>query len=211
MVGVTAPERELAWWDGTVRTNPQNPNAYIRRGMAHFKLAHIQEAIQDFDRAEALKPDLHPYLWQRGLAYYYASRYEEGALQFEADLQVNAQDVEETVWRYLCIARSRGQAAARSSLLTVSQDPRPVMTRVYNLFAGTCTPEVVLARGRQGDDRDQFYSHLYVGLYYEATHQPLLACQHLCRAAEQYVLDDYMWYLARVHCHLRCWQNGCIS
>ncbi|MHC5830069.1 MAG: hypothetical protein ACYT04_82610, partial [Nostoc sp.] len=111
---------------------------------------------------------IKPYLWQRGLSYYYAERFAEGAEQFEIDLTVNTQDVEETVWRYLCIARSLGVEEAQKSLLTVKNDPRRVMQRVYDLYAGNCTPDDVLTVGQSEGIKGNFYSHLYLGLYYEA-------------------------------------------
>jgi tetratricopeptide (TPR) repeat protein len=100
-------KNELARWNQIIRDRPNEPQAYVRRGMVNFKLAKIDESIADFDRAELLAPRLLPYLWQRGLSYYYAERFEEGAKQFEVDLTVNAQDVEETVWRYLYRSRER--------------------------------------------------------------------------------------------------------
>jgi len=110
-------ENQLKTWNDAIASRPEDSKAYIQRGMVNFKLARIAPSIQDFDRAEELDSSIMPYLWQRGLSYYYAERYAEGAKQFEVDLKVNSQDVEETVWRYLCIARSQGVTAAQNSLL----------------------------------------------------------------------------------------------
>jgi len=106
-----------------LEADPNNPAVYIQRGMLSFQLAEMAPAIADFDRAEHLKPALTPSLWQRGIAYYYAGRFAEGARQFEIDLTVNGHDVEETVWRYLCQAQTQGMAAARAGLLPVRHDP----------------------------------------------------------------------------------------
>lgn len=198
-------ENELSHWNQAITNDPNQPQAYIRRGMAHFKLANIEESIQDFDRAEQLDPRLSPYLWQRGLSYYYAERFKEGAKQFEVDLTVNAQDVEETVWRYLCIARLKGVTEARNSLLVVRNDPRLVMRSVYELFAGNCTINDVLAAGHKEGKRGNFYSHLYIGLYCEAESDNERACQYILKAAKEYPLNDYMWHLACVHKALRRW------
>ena len=198
-------EHELSYWHQVVANRPNQPQAYIRHGMAHFKLANIDASIQDFDRAEQLDSRLLPYLWQRGLSYYYAERFEEGAKQFEVDLTVNAQDVEETVWRYLCIARLKGVTEARKSLLVVKNDPRLVMRSVYELFAGNCTIDDVLAAGQKEGKRGNFYSHLYIGLYCEAESDNERACQYIVKAAKDYPLKDYMWHLACVHQTLRQW------
>jgi tetratricopeptide (TPR) repeat protein len=198
-------ESQLQRWNETISNQPQNPHAYIRRGMVNFQLAKIEESIQDFDTAEQLDSKLKPYLWQRGLSYYYAERFAEGAQQFEIDLTVNPQDVEETVWRYLCIARSVGVLEARNSLLTVKNDPRRIMRSVYDLFAGTCTPDDVLNIGKLEGLKGKFYSHLYLGLYYEVENNLDLAQEYLLKAADKYKIDDYMWYLAQVHKKVREW------
>ncbi|MEH1937794.1 MAG: hypothetical protein V7L14_29625 [Nostoc sp.] len=198
-------ENQLQRWNETIRNQPKNPNAYIRRGMVNFQLGKIDASIQDFDIAEQLDVRIKPYLWQRGLSYYYAERFAEGAEQFEIDLTVNAQDVEETVWRYLCIARSLGVEEAQKSLLTVKNDPRRIMQRVYDLYAVNCTPDDVLTFGESKGIKGNFYSHLYLGLYYEAQNNLDLAQDYMVKAADNYKIDDYMWYLAGVHKNLRGW------
>ncbi|MBK1987134.1 hypothetical protein A0J48_006210 [Sphaerospermopsis aphanizomenoides BCCUSP55] len=196
-------ETQLQQWNYTISKQPANPNAYIRRGMVYFKLAKIAESIQDFDTAEKLDARLTPYLWQRGLSYYYAERFAEGAKQFEIDLTVNAQDVEETVWRYLCMARLEGATEARNSLLPVKNDPRRIMRCVYDLFAGNCTTDDVLNVGKSEGLKGNFYSHLYLGLYYEAENNLELAEEYIVKAADKYKIEDYMWYLAVVNKQLR--------
>lgn len=195
---------QLSWWNNVIRANSNDPKPYVRRGMVHFKLAKIDESIRDFDTAERLDPSINPYLWQRGLSYYYAERFEEGAKQFEVDLTVNSQDVEETVWRYLCIARFQGVTEARNSLLEVRNDPRIVMQRVYDLYAENCTAEDVLIAGESEGRRGNFYSHLYLGLYYEAEGEVERSQEYIVKAVD-YKLDDYMWDLACVHQKLRGW------
>ncbi len=199
-------ESQLQQWNNTINSQPNNPHAYIRRGMVYFKLAKIGESIQDFDTAENLDSQITPYLWQRGLSYYYAERFSEGAKQFEVDLTVNAQDVEETVWRYLCIARLSGVTEARNSLLPVKNDPRKIMGSIYDFFAGNCAKDDVLNVGKLAGLKGKFYSHLYLGLYYEAENNLALAREYIVKAADEYKIDDYMWYLAVVHKNVRGWK-----
>lgn len=199
-------ENQLQHWQNTINIQPNNVNAYVHRGMVYFKLGKIAESIQDFDHAEKLDSQITPYLWQRGLSYYYTERFAEGAKQFEIDLTVNAQDVEETVWRYLCIARLSGVTEARNSLLPVKNDPRKIMKSVYDLFAGNCTTDDVLNVGKLAGLKGKFYSHLYLGLYYEAENNLELAQEYIVKAADEYIIDDYMWYLSVVHKQLRKWE-----
>lgn len=188
-----------------LEANLQHPPTYVQRGMIYFKMGRIAAALTDFDHAEQLNPALTPYLWQRGLAYYYAERFEEGVRQFTIDLTVNAQDVEETVWRYLCQARLQGPLTAREALLPVRHDPRPVMAWVYRLFAGECDAEAVLAPQPGLGRRERFYRYLYGALYFEAEQDEARARLLMTQAAEMQVLDDYMGWLALVHRQLRGW------
>jgi tetratricopeptide (TPR) repeat protein len=200
-------ESELQRLTRHLDTDLHQPKVYIERGMTYFKLGHIAEAIADFDRAEHLNPALTPYLWQRGLAYYYARRFADGAKQFEVDLTVNKHDVEETVWRYLCQAQLQSAQVAREGLLPVQNDSRPVMGWIYKLFAGGCHAETVLAQYRGAGQREQFYSHLYVGLYYDAERDEPRARQHISQAAAMQIVDDYMGWVAMVHQRLRGWNK----
>ncbi len=196
-------EQQLNYWTKYFHSHPNDIRGYIQRGMVYFKLGKIAESIQDFDHAEQIDPSIKPYLWQRGLSYYYAEQYQLGAEQFEIDLTVNSQDVEETVWRYLCIAQFQGIEVAKNTLLLVKNDPRPVLRSVYDLFAGNCTPEDLLKIGEKQGKQGGFYSHLYLGLYHEAEPNIELAKTYINQAATQYQIDDYMWNLAVVHQQLR--------
>src|SRR5262249_28245791 len=138
---VSVLESEVQHLTKRLEADPRHPEVYIRRGMTYFKLGDMTAAIGDFDHAERLKPALTPYLWQRGLAYYYAVRFADCMQQFTVDLTVNGHDVEETIWRYLCQAQLQGAGVARDGLLPVRHDPRPVMAWIYRLFAGECDTE----------------------------------------------------------------------
>jgi tetratricopeptide (TPR) repeat protein len=195
---------QLQQWDDLIHRGSHDPRVFIHRGMTRFKLAQIQASIDDFNQAEAIAPNLTPYLWQRGLSYYYAEEFEAGARQFEIDLTVNDQDVEETVWRYLCHAKSHDPDYALRSLLPVHHDSRRVMRQVYSLFAGQSLPDNVLEKGKLEGNRGLFYAHLYIGLFYEAQGDNERSRHHITTACN-YPLDDYMWDVAIVHQTLRQW------
>jgi hypothetical protein len=71
MFFTNSSENQLQRCNETIRNQPNNPSAYIRRVMVYFQLAKIQESIADLDTAERLDVRLTPYLWQPGLYYYY--------------------------------------------------------------------------------------------------------------------------------------------
>jgi hypothetical protein len=51
-------EQELARWNEVIQNHPSDPKAYIRRGMANFKLALVNSSIQEFDQADQARPSL---------------------------------------------------------------------------------------------------------------------------------------------------------
>lgn len=183
-------------------------NVHQRRGEAHFKLGHIEESIRDFDRYLEFNPQQAPQHWQRGIALYYAGRYEDGRRQFELHQAVNPNDVENAVWHFLCVARKDGVEKARAALIPIENDRRVPMMQVHALFAGKGTVDDVMAAVRAGGPGPgelkfrQFYAHLYLGLYFEATGGAKAAKEHIAKAANDYKLDHYMWDVARVHMQL---------
>ena len=82
--------------------------------------------------------------------------------------------MENAVWHFLCLARAKGIAEARrnSSRSSATADSNDGGARA---FAGKSTPEKVLVKakadGAKGPqlERQLFYGHLYLGIWYEAT------------------------------------------
>jgi lipoprotein NlpI len=198
-------EEAVADFTAALKLDPQAADLYNRRGVEQFKLGRIKESIDDFDRFIALRPDQERSHWQRGISYYYAGRYKDGANQFAAYQTFDDNDVENAVWRYLCMARDVGAPQARQSLLKIKQDPRVPMMEVYALYKGDLKPEDVLAAARAGEPGPRelnsrlFYAHLYLGLYHEAAGDAKAALQHLSKAADEHKIGHYMWDVARVH------------
>ena len=191
-------------FDKAIESNPRAAEAYDRRGSEHFKLGHIKESINDFDKFLDLRPEAKPGHWKRGISYYYAGRFDDGRKQFEAYQTVDSNDVENAVWRFLCMARAVGVDKARADMLKVGQDARVPMMRIYALFRGQAKPEDVLDAVRQGEPKPEelkqrlFYAHLYLGLYFEVNGDKKKSLEHL-KAAEELKTGGYMGDVARVH------------
>ena len=172
-----------------------------RRGEAAFREGKIDESIKQFDRAIGLEPRLAPHHWQRGISLYYAGRFDDCRRQFEVHKTVNPEDVENSVWHFLCVARLKNPAEARKSLIEIHSDTRIPMMEVYAMFRGESTPEKVLARC--GRDREAlFYAHLYIGHFHEAYGRAPEASRHIASAAGEFAADHYMGDVARVHLRL---------
>ncbi len=191
-------------YDEAIRLRPQQAHAYNRRGGVRFKLDRIADSIEDFDKAIALDPSQEPHHWQRGIAYYYAGLYQKGRRQFASHQTVNPNDVENTVWHYLCVARLDGAREAQRSILKISGDSRVPMMQIYRLFRGDGTISNVLQAARAGSPSPQilnqrlFYAYLYIGLYHEAHGKTEAARENIVQALDHEV-GHYMWHVARIH------------
>ncbi len=198
-------EKALADFSEALKLEPRAMEVYQHRGVVQFKLGRFAESIADFDKYLEKVPKQSPHHWQRGISCYYAGRYEDGRKQFESHQTVNANDVENAVWHYLCVARLVGVDKARASLIKIKDDRRVPMMQVYALFGGQGTVDDVLTAARAGDppaaelNQRLFYAHLYAGLYFEAGGNEKLAREHILRAAETYRVNHYMGDVARVH------------
>ncbi len=198
-------EAAVADCDACLKLDDALAEAWHLRACERFKLNRIEESLADFDRFVTLRPSQERELWQRGIAYYYAGRYEEGAKQFEAYQSFDDNDVENVVWRYICQARATSPEEARKQLYKVRNDTRVPMMEIYAVFAGQAQPEDVLAAVESGnvppEERTvrRFYAHLYLGLYFEAQGSAQQARQHLFEA-EKLEISHYMWDVCRVHC-----------
>lgn len=198
------PKQAIADYDRLLDLDDSSADAFDARGSEHFKLGQIEQSIDDFDRAIGLQPQREPWHWKRGISYYYAKRYADGQRQFEGYQTVDDNDVENAVWRYLCMARAHGVEAARNDMLKIKPDPRVGMMAVYALYSGQAKPQDVLAAARAGSPNAEqanarlFYAHLYLGLYWESLGETDKARQELSKAVEHRI-GHYMWNVADVH------------
>jgi lipoprotein NlpI len=178
----------------------QDLQAIFNRAVADFENGRFAESATRFDSLAKALPERAPHLWQRGIALYYAGRYDDCRRQFESHRAVNPADVENAAWHFLCVARADSPAKARAALLPVGPDARVPMVEVYEMFRGTRTPEQVLKAAGTAPD-GQFFGHLYLGLYFEAMGMKDRALEHITiAAADRFArAGGYMHMVARVH------------
>ena len=174
--------------------------AIFERAVEDFAAGRIDEAAAGFDTVAELLPQQAPSLWQRGIALYYAERYDDCRAMFESHRTVNPNDVENATWHFLCVARAESPAAAEAALLPVGPDSRVPMREIYALYRGDLTPaDVMEAAGDRPSAR--FYAHLYLGLYYEALGRADEAYEQIELAADSGFAraGGYMHMVAEVH------------
>ena len=185
---------------GLLAVSEQSMRAILERAAADFQAGRIEQSLAGFDRAALLSPADAPFLWQRGIAQFYAGKFRECRDMFISHRTVNPDDVENAAWHFLCVAKAESPEAARQQLLPVGIDRRAPMREIYQMFQGRLKPpQVLLAAG--SSPTAQFYARLYIGLYLEATGDRAGGREHLAIAAQdQYApLGGYMHDVARVH------------
>ena len=207
--------------DGILTLIPDDPRMLHFIGQAAFMDGDMNRCIESYDRLIHEDPEWESRCWQRGLAYYYAGRFELGKQQFESHQQFNSEDVENAVWHLLCSARTDGLENARKKMIQVTTDDRVPMNEIFELFAGRGSPQQVMeaARNLKPDEaagltpaeqetqrRTQLYfAHLYIGLFQEMVGQPGLSQASMRSAAAICPLSKsvLMGQVAAVHLRIR--------
>lgn len=176
----------------------------MARADAALLAGRVDEAVKGFDAVIAARPAQAPYLWQRGIALFYAGRYKDCRLQFDAHRHVNPDDVENAAWHFLCAAHETSFAAAARALLPVGPDRRSPMREVYEMLRGAMTPEDVLEAGK-GSASGRFYGALYVALFYDAQGDRVRARSYIDTAAREEFsrVGGYMHAVAVLHARIR--------
>ena len=106
---------------------------YILQGMEQFRQGDVVGSIESFDAS--VPPGVtKPYLWQRGISYYYVDEFTKASQQFRDDVLQSPLDVEEIVWDIACLTRidnSKFPPSNKLSLPIGKQDRRPIMVRMH--------------------------------------------------------------------------------
>jgi len=200
-----AHAKEEANYTATLKSEPNNANLYQQRGVVRFFQLKFTKSLADFDKFIEMTPSREPYHWQRGLVHYYAGKYKDGRKQFESHQTVNTQDVENAVWHYLCVSKIDGVKAAEKLFIKITSDRRVPLKEIHALFAGKGSERQVLDAIKAGDPgpaalaRNQFYGHLYLGLYFEAHGNVKKSADYIAKATKGYEAHGYMGQVARVH------------
>eukprot|EP00545_Synedropsis_sp_CCMP1620_P005870 CAMPEP_0119018230 /NCGR_PEP_ID=MMETSP1176-20130426/18872_1 /TAXON_ID=265551 /ORGANISM="Synedropsis recta cf, Strain CCMP1620" /LENGTH=242 /DNA_ID=CAMNT_0006972183 /DNA_START=81 /DNA_END=812 /DNA_ORIENTATION=+ len=196
-------------------TGSENPRRLVSYGMQAFREGKIQKSIDLFNQADEGVPDgsLRPFLWQRGISYYYKDDFSKGSEQFRYDVKVNPLDVEEIVWDIACLSRLQPDAVPPPTMMSLpkgKQDRRKIMSTVYSLFRGEANEHDLAVAGHGGNISDEFYSLYYLGLFCESRGETAKSASYMKAAvgtsyATGVGAGDYMTSCARVHCELRGW------
>jgi lipoprotein NlpI len=195
----------LALLDKVVAAEPSSAPVYYVRGRERFRAGNVEGSVADFDKLVELDPKAEPRQWERGIALYYVGKFERGAQQFVLYQTFHDQDVENSVWRWLCQARAEDRDKATAAMLPIAADRRVPMMEIYDLYRGKGSIEKVLAAVEAGAKEgpgatwSRFYANLYIGLYLEATGDEAAAKPYILAAADKFKVNHYMWDVAAIH------------
>lgn len=191
-----------------IEADEKNSTAYYLRGRLRFQLAKPNESVSDFDQHVKLSPKLEARQWERGISMYYAGKFKEGAAQFKLYQTYHDNDVENSAWRFLCVAKSKSIAEARKNLLPIKNDTRVPMMEIYKMLKGELSTEEVLkaAASKASSESEKnsalFYANLYVGLLKEVEGDADESLKFILEA-KKHKISHYMWDVANVHAALR--------
>lgn len=183
---------------------PKSPRVLQGAAELLYLSGKSRASIPLFDRVVELAPSSAPQNWQRGIALCSSGDFVRGAEQFKTHHDVNPDDVENSAWYFLCIAKTEGVEAARKTVIPSRGDGRQPMMSILQMLKGELEPDEVLqaaeknsspGRGRQSA---LFYADLYVGLYHDSLGEPEPAKKYLERS-QSYGIEGYMVRTAKVY------------
>lgn len=193
---------------------PDDARVQQRAGELLYRSGHVLESLKHFDRANELEPARADHNWQRGIALATAGEFEKGAEQFENHHRVNPDDVENSAWHFLCVAKYRGLNAAKASLLPSRGDQRPMMMPILSMYRQEKSADQLLndlkefqldlsrqqlaASQAQDQQLAAFYAALYLGLYHDALEMKQEASKYF-KQSIAYQLSGYMADVSRVY------------
>ena len=94
-LGLTTWQRCGVWdngitiWTDVIEKNPSDPGLYNSRGLAYTSAGDLQNAMQDFNTAIALKPDYKHALTDRGNIYYATKQYTSAISDFTSAIAID--------------------------------------------------------------------------------------------------------------------------
>ncbi|WDQ16673.1 tetratricopeptide repeat protein [Rhodopirellula sp. P2] len=182
--------------------DPGASNRLVALADALLRAGQVNDSIPHYERAIEQSPDMQPYLWQYGIALFFAGRFEDGRELFEAHRRVNPNDVENAAWHFLCEAKANGIDSARKLLLPAPGDRRVPMSEILDRLPGgdaAAIESAVNAIDQPGSKQSaRFYADLYLGMIADAEGKPAAAQRFMQQAAAS-PLSHYMADVARVY------------
>ncbi|MEM7475175.1 MAG: hypothetical protein AAF483_09305, partial [Planctomycetota bacterium] len=181
-----------------------SPGILQRSAEILYRAGASKKSVPLFDKVVKLVPASAARNWQRGIALASVGDFKSGAAQFKIHHDVNPDDVENSAWYFLCVAKSQSLEAAKKTVIPSRGDGRQPMMSVLQMLKGEIEPDEVMkaavknTSGGASRKRAQFYADLYIGLYYDSLNKAKLAEKYL-KQSLSYGDKGYMVDVARVY------------
>ena len=194
-------EQALEKLNGVITDTPSRYH-HERAGVL-FRMDRFEEAVKDYDMAVRFgRPHSGDSCWERGLALYYTGDFRGGEEQFYRYHRVGPLDIENGLWRFLCIAEEEGTEKAREAILDYSQKVRMPFPALLDLYLERGTAEAVVEQAKERTPPPRqlttnlFYAHYYIGKYYEIIEDEERALLHV-REALKHSIAHFMYACAQ--------------
>jgi lipoprotein NlpI len=202
----TSPEQQLEQTlerlNGAIKDEPSR--YHHDRAEILFRLGRFEESVRDYNEAVRFAwPHNEDSCWERGLAQYYAGDFRAARKLFSGYHRVGPLDIENGLWRLLCIAEEEGIEKARESMLDYSRRVRKPFPTLLEVYMGRGNAEAVLKEATDGVSNPQeitanlFNAHYYLAKYFDMTNQQDLALIHI-REALKHKFPHFMYACAEV-------------
>jgi tetratricopeptide (TPR) repeat protein len=182
-------EQSLERMNGVITDAPSR--LHHQRAEVLFRLGRFGESVRDYDTAVRYgRPHTEDSCWERGLAQYYAGDFRSARDQFSGYHRVGSLDIENGLWRFLCIAEEEGIAKARETMLKYPRKTRKPFPALLSLYLDQGSAEAVLEEASSDTSSKRalttnlFYGHYYLAKYYQITDQEEKALSHVRKALE---------------------------
>ncbi len=202
---------DLAKLSEQIAADPKKVDLYSRRGDAYFFNGDFEKSVADYEKMVELDNSQDTSHWRRGIARFYANKFEDAAKQFEIYNTFDDVDRENGIWRYFSQHKAYGAKKAREGLLKYRKDDREPFPAVYKLFSGEMTGAEILKQidaaeiSKSEREKRLFYANLYIGLNDAIEGRKESAIKHLKASTENEwgpkagYGPNYMWHVGRVH------------
>lgn len=123
---------QIAPLSACIVLEPNDPELYYLRGMAHFALEDHDKAFEDFDTAVLRDPKfVHGYFY-RGRMHVVARRWKDAEIDFTRTLDLDPDSTHARSWRAIALAKlDRYREAGEDAERAVREDPDDWTTLLY--------------------------------------------------------------------------------
>ena len=179
-----------------------------RRGDLRMFLGNTAGALTDYSAMIEVDPAQDRPHWRRGIALYFAKRFEDASQQFARYHEYDSRDRENGIWKFLCDIRAKGVSHARSNMLPYNRFDRHPFPQLYDLFLGSSSVQQydTAVVGEVSRSEMVRFFHLYYRGVYRAELGDKKGIDDIRDAVSVFPAEHvaefgpgYMWHCARLH------------